>query len=267
MRAIRNGMEAAGIPVQESKGEWGPGQEELNLVYAEALEMADRHVIYKNGVKEIGWLQGKAVSFMPKWRADLAGNSCHIHGSLWDGDDRPAFSDGKGETELFRQFLAGLLAVGGEMTYFLAPYVNSYKRFVAGSFAPTNLVWSRDNRTSRLSGAGPWAGHADRMPGRRCRREPLSRLRRVPGGRACTGSSRACRCSPSSRATPTSRATSPRCPPRCTTPSTGWSARRCCARPSATMSIEHYVHAGRWEQAVYDKAVTDWELTRYFERA
>ena len=77
-------MEAAGIPVQESKGEWGPGQEELNLVYAEALEMADRHVIYKNGVKEIGWLQGQAVSFMPKWRADLAGNSCHIHGSLWD---------------------------------------------------------------------------------------------------------------------------------------------------------------------------------------
>ena len=92
MRAIRNGMEAAGIPVQESKGEWGPGQEELNLVYAEALEMADRHVIYKNGVKEIGWLQGKAVSFMPKWRADLAGNSCHIHGSLWDADDKPAFS-------------------------------------------------------------------------------------------------------------------------------------------------------------------------------
>ena len=121
MRAIRNHMEAAGILVQESKGEWGPGQEELNLVYAEALEMADRHVIYKNGVKEIGWLQGQAVSFMPKWRADLAGNSCHIHGSLWDGDDRPAFSDGKGETELFRQFLAGLLAIGGEMTYFLAP--------------------------------------------------------------------------------------------------------------------------------------------------
>ena len=89
MRAIRNGMDAAGIPVQESKGEWGPGQEELNLVYAEALEMADRHVIYKNGVKEIAYLQGKAVSFMAKWRADLAGNSCHIHGSLWDAR-RPA---------------------------------------------------------------------------------------------------------------------------------------------------------------------------------
>ena len=99
MRAIRNGMEAAGIPVQESKGEWGPGQEELNLVYAEALEMADRHVIYKNGVKEIAWLQGKAVSFMAKWRADLAGNSCHIHGSLWD-DGRPAGvqRQGHGET-------------------------------------------------------------------------------------------------------------------------------------------------------------------------
>ena len=167
MRAIRNGMDAAGIPVQESKGEWGPGQEELNLVYAEALEMADRHVIYKNGVKEIGWLQGKAVSFMAKWRADLAGNSCHIHGSLWDADDRPVFSDGQGETELFRQFLAGLLAVGGDMTYFLAPYVNSYKRFLAGSFAPTNLVWSRDNRTVRLPRARPWPGDPDRVPRRR----------------------------------------------------------------------------------------------------
>ena len=183
MRAIRNGMEAAGIPVQESKGEWGPGQEELNLVYAEALEMADRHVIYKNGVKEIAYLQGKAVSFMAKWRADLAGNSCHIHGSLWDADDRPMFSDGQGETELFRQFLAGLLAVGGDMTYFLAPYINSYKRFQAGSFAPTNLVWSRDNRTSgfRVLGHGP--GDPDRVPRRRGRRESLSRLRRVPGRR------------------------------------------------------------------------------------
>ena len=74
--------------------------------------MADRHVIYKNGVKEIAYLQGKAVSFMAKWRADLAGNSCHIHGSLWDADDRPMFSDGHGETELFRQFLAGLLGSG-----------------------------------------------------------------------------------------------------------------------------------------------------------
>ena len=117
----------------------------------------DRHVIYKNGVKEIAYLQGKAVSFMAKWRADLAGNSCHIHGSLWDAGDRPMFSDGHGETELFRQFLAGLLAVGGDMTYFLAPYINSYKRFQAGSFAPTNLVWSRDNRTSgfRVLGHGP----------------------------------------------------------------------------------------------------------------
>ena len=249
MRAIRNGMEAAGIPVQESKGEWGPGQEELNLVYAEALEMADRHVIYKNGVKEIAWLQGKAVSFMAKWRADLAGNSCHIHGSLWDADDRPAFSDGHGETELFRQFLAGLLAVGGDMTYFLAPYVNSYKRFQAGSFAPTNLVWSRDNRTSRLPGAGPRPGDPGRVPRRRCRREPLSRLRRVPGrgparDRAAAGAAARVpgrRLQVGRGAVGAAR--------RCATPSTGWSARRCCARRWATRSIDHYVHAGRWEQA------------------
>ena len=267
MRAIRNHMEAAGIPVQESKGEWGPGQEELNLVYAEALEMADRHVIYKNGVKEIGWLQGQAVSFMPKWRADLAGNSCHIHGSLWDGSDRPAFSDGKGETELFRQFLAGLLAVGGEMTYFLAPYVNSYKRFVAGSFAPTNLVWSRDNRTSgfRVLGHGPGTriecrvGGADVNPylafaaflagGPARDRAGPGAAARVPGrrlqvGRHPLGARHAAR-----------RA------------STAWSGSQVLRQAFGDDVIEHYVHAGRWEQAVYDKAVTDWELTRYFERA
>ena len=235
MRAIRNGMEAAGIPVQESKGEWGPGQEELNLVYAEALEMADRHVIYKNGVKEIAWLQGKAVSFMAKWRADLAGNSCHIHGSLWDADDRPAFSDGKGETELFRQFLAGLLAVGGEMTYFLAPYVNSYKRFQspARSRPPT---WS-GAATTALAASGCWAmapatriecrvGGADVNPylafaaflaaGPARDRAGPGAAAGVPGRRLQVGR----------------RALGAGAP--CTTRSTASSARRCCARPSAT---------------------------------
>ena len=230
--------------------------------------MADRHVIYKNGVKEIGWLQGKAVSFMAKWRADLAGNSCHIHGSLWDSQDRPAFSDGKGgETELFRQFLAGLLAVGGEMTYFLAPYVNSYKRFVAGSWAPTNLVWSRDNRTSgfrvlghgastriecRIGGAdaNPYLAFAAFLAAGLHGIEPSLELRAgVPGRRLQVG-----------RGPVGARA-------RCATRSTGSTAPRCCAARSATRWSSTTSMPGRWEQAVYDKAVTDWELTRYFERA
>ncbi|HCX68245.1 MAG TPA: glutamine synthetase, partial [Rhodobiaceae bacterium] len=84
MRAIRTGLEGAGIPVENSKGEWGPGQEEINVRYAEALEMADRHTLLKNGIKEIAWLHGKAVTFMAKWNYELAGSSCHIHMSLWD---------------------------------------------------------------------------------------------------------------------------------------------------------------------------------------
>ena len=113
IRKIRNDMDAAGIPVEFSKGEWGPGQAELNLKYAEALEMADRHAIYKNGVKEIAFLQGKAVTFMAKWDLGLAGSSCHIHTSLIDADDgAPVFPDESGNhSELFKHFMAGQLAL------------------------------------------------------------------------------------------------------------------------------------------------------------
>jgi glutamine synthetase len=266
MRAIRNGMEAAGIPVQESKGEWGPGQEELNLVYAEALEMADRHVIYKNGVKEIGWLQGKAVSFMPKWRADLAGNSCHIHGSLWDAADRPAFSRDGGETPLFGQFLAGLLAVGGELTYFLAPYVNSYKRFVADSFAPTNLVWSRDNRTSgfRVLGHGKATriecrvGGADVNP-------YLAFAAFLAGG--LHGMEHGMELQPEFKGDAYRSSEVPSVPRTLREAVELLDGSQVLRAAFGDEVVDHYVHAGRWEQAAFDKSVTDWELLRYFERA
>src|SRR5262245_57062102 len=111
MRAIRRGLEGAGIPVENSKGEWGPGQEEINVRYADALEMADRHVILKNAVKEIAHAQGKAVTFMAKWRYDLAGSSSHVHLSLWDEKGaKPLFHTPKAEhgmSELMRAFVAG----------------------------------------------------------------------------------------------------------------------------------------------------------------
>src|SRR4051812_44667048 len=97
MRAIRNGLEGAGIEVENSKGEWGPGQEEINIRYAPALEMADRHVVLKNACKEIAWTLGKSITFMAKWNYGLAGNSAHIHQSLWSEDGRPLFQDGAGE--------------------------------------------------------------------------------------------------------------------------------------------------------------------------
>ena len=152
MRAIRNGLNGAGIPVENSKGEWGPGQEEINVRYADALAMADRHVIIKNGVKEIALLQGKAATFMAKWRYDLAGSSAHIHNSLWDlAGKKPLFVDAKGEhgmSQLMRHYVAGQLAYAREITWFLAPYINSYKRYQAGTFAPTKAIWSLDNRTA-----------------------------------------------------------------------------------------------------------------------
>lgn len=266
MRAIRNGMEAAGIPVQESKGEWGPGQEELNLVYAEALEMADRHVIYKNGVKEIAYLQGKAVSFMAKWRADLAGNSCHIHGSLWHEDgDRPAFSDGHGETALFRQFLAGLLAVGGDMAYFLAPYVNSYKRFQAGSFAPTNLVWSRDNRTAgfRVLGHGPSTRIECRVPGADVN-PYLAFAAFLAAG--LHGIEAKLELGPEFRGDAYKSGDVPSVPRSLREAVERLDRSEVLRAAMGDAVIDHYVHAGRWEQAAFDRAVTDWELVRYFER-
>src|SRR5580658_4336775 len=160
MRAIRNGLQNAGIPVENSKGEWGPGQQEINVRYAGALEMADRHVILKNAVKEIANAHGKAVTFMAKWRYDLAGSSSHIHQSLWDpAGSTPLFADpGRehGMSELMRHYLAGQLAHADEISCFLAPYINSYKRFQTGTFAPTRAVWSVDNRTAgfRLCGSG-----------------------------------------------------------------------------------------------------------------
>src|SRR5882672_9111361 len=136
VRAIRNGMEAADVPVETSKGEWGRGQEEINLVYAEALEMADRTVLYKHGAKEIAHLQGCAVTFMAKYDMAAAGSSFHVHSSLWDKAGRkPLFAttgrSPRAGTPLFGQWLGGQMAMARELAYFYAPSVNSYKRYQA----------------------------------------------------------------------------------------------------------------------------------------
>src|SRR5258706_12995178 len=125
IQAIRNGMEAAGIPVENSKGEWGKGQEEINLRYADALEMADRHVIYKNGVKEIAHQKGVAATFMAKPHVDRAGSSFHLHSSLWNkaGTKNVFAGTGREHSELFRHYIGGQLALGRALAYFLAPTI------------------------------------------------------------------------------------------------------------------------------------------------
>jgi len=159
MRAIRNGLQGAGVRVENTKGEADPGQAEINVCYSDALEMADNHCLVKNAVKEIAFLQNRAVTFLAKWHHDAAGSSCHIHQSLVSSEGAAVFQDENAEygmSDTMRHYLAGLLKHASENTFFLAPYVNSYKRFMAGTFAPTKAIWSLDNRTAgyRVVGDG-----------------------------------------------------------------------------------------------------------------
>jgi len=158
MRPIRNHLWNAGIPIENSKGEAETGQEELNIKYAPAMDTGDYHTIAKHAIKDIAHAKGHAASFLPKWHQDKVGSSSHVHQSLWK-DGTPAFyaeDDELGMSDLMKSYMAGLLKYAPDFTYFLAPYVNSYKRFQVGTFAPTRIIWSVDNRTAgfRLCGAG-----------------------------------------------------------------------------------------------------------------
>ncbi|MDX6512680.1 MAG: glutamine synthetase [Gaiellaceae bacterium] len=163
IRQLRNGMQAAGIPVESSKGEAWPGQQEINFRYSDALTMADNHVIYKNGAKEIAHLNGRSITFMAKPDHTWIGSSCHIHSSLWrDGENVFA-----GESDVFKRYLAGQIACTRELALFLAPTINSYKRYASASWAPTTLAWGHDNRTCgfRIVGHGSSLRAESRIPG------------------------------------------------------------------------------------------------------
>src|SRR5947207_10824294 len=165
---IRRGMHAAGIPVEFSKGEAWYGQHELNMRYADAVTSADRHTIYKNGVKEIAFLNGISATFMAKPSEKDIGSSCHIHSSVVGVDDgKSAFVDGEEETDAFRYYLGGLRSHIRELALFVAPAVNSYKRYATESWAPTSISWGRDNRTCgfRIVGHGASRRIECRIPG------------------------------------------------------------------------------------------------------
>ena len=164
IRQIRNGMQGAGMKVETSKGEAWPGQHEINFRFADALTMADNHAVYKNGAKEIAHLNGCSITFMAKPDHTWIGNSCHIHSSLWTPGGEAAFA---GESDVFKQWLAGQIACLKELAIFLAPNVNSYKRYASGSWAPTTLAWGHDNRTCgfRIVGHGKSLRTETRIPG------------------------------------------------------------------------------------------------------
>ncbi len=146
LRRIRNTMNAAGLAVEDAKGECNFGQHEINFKFDRALATADGHSIYKNGAKEIAAQEGCSISFMPKFN-EREGNSCHIHLSLRGDDGSPVFPEGHGFSDTFERFLAGQIACLREFMLLFAPNINSYKRYAKGSFAPTAVAWGKDNRT------------------------------------------------------------------------------------------------------------------------
>jgi glutamine synthetase len=269
MRALRKQLTASGIPVENSKGEWGPGQEEINVRYADALTMADRHVVIKNATKEIAFAQGKAVTFMAKWNYDLAGSSSHIHMSL-ARDGQNAFidpADPLGMSGLMKQFMAGLLTYASDITYFLAPYINSYKRFQVGTFAPTKAIWSRDNRTAgfrvcgentrgvrvecRIGGAdlNPYLAFAALLAAGIKGIEDNLELEPAFTGDAYFGALLR-------EVHKTLRG------------ATAALAESTMLKAAFGESVvSHYVHTAEWEQFEYDRRVTDWDLKRGFERS
>jgi glutamine synthetase len=166
LRRIRNSMAAAGLAVENAKGECNFGQHEINFKFDRALTSADGHAIYKNGAKEIAAQEGCSISFMPKFN-EREGNSCHIHLSLRGEDGTAVFAEDHGFSKTFESFIAGQLGCLREFTLFFAPNINSYKRFAVGSFAPTAVAWGKDNRTCsmRVVGHGPSLRVENRLPG------------------------------------------------------------------------------------------------------
>lgn len=271
MRAIRNGLYGAGIPVENSKGEAWAGQEEINVRYDDALATADYHVITKNACKEIAWKQDRAVTFMAKWDYTAAGSSCHIHQSLWSKDGKtPAFFDKSGEygmSQTMRHYLAGLLKHASEFTYFLAPNINSYKRFQAGTFAPTKAIWSMDNRTAgyRICGEGTKAVRIECRVGGSDLNPYLAFAALIAAGIAGIEQKLELEDEFKGDAYAAKRARE--------IPRTLRDAAQALKRSKMLREalgedvVQHYVHAAEWEQVEYDSRVTDWEIFRGFERS
>jgi glutamine synthetase len=268
--AIRRGLDASGIPVESTKGEWGPGQQEINLEYSEALEQADRNVLYKHAVKEIALLQGKAVTFMAKWDENLAGSSMHVHLSLrpaaggeLPGADRPLGP--LRAAEPFRWFLGGMIAHARELAAFFAPNVSSYKRYQAGTFAPVNIAWSPDNRTAgfRVLGSGPSIRVECRIPGADAN-PYLVYAALIAAG--LEGFHRKTEPPPPVAGDVYQAEGLSRVPGALREAIEVLEGSEVARQVFGGEVVEHYLHFFRTEQRKFDAVVTDWEKARYFER-
>ena len=265
LRTIRNMMYDAGLTVESAKGECNFAQHEIAFEYEEALATADNHVLYKTAAKDIAHQLGQSITFMAKPN-ERECNSCHIHRSLRGLDGALAFWDEASHqrTKIYDHFIAGVLKTMSEFTLFYAPNINSYKRFVPGSFAPTAVAWGMDNRTCavRLVGHGPSARMENRLPGGDV--NPYLALAAMLAG-GLYGIEHELELEPE---TP-GNAYSSGAP---TVPRTLHEARAALAASDIAVSVfgadvvKHYLHYADVEIAAFDAAVTDWELRRGFER-
>lgn len=262
---IRRQMAQAGIPVEVSQGEGGAGQHELALAHAPPLETADRHVIYKHGVKELAARRGQSATFMAKVGEDQPGSSCHIHISIHD-QDGSALADGHGGfTDLGRAFLAGLLAYTPELILMHAPYANSYRRFVKGSWAPANVTWAYDNRTScvRVVGSGPDLRYELRIPGADAN-PYLSLAAALAAG--LEGVERELEPPPAVEGD-AYETESALLAGDLTEAVAAFRDSEIAARRFGTTVREHFASLGASERDDFRRAVPDWDLNRGFERA
>jgi glutamine synthetase len=266
LREIRNEMYAAGVTVEGAKGECNLGQHEIGFLYDEVVRTCDNHVIYKTAAKELAAKHGMSLTFMAKYD-EREGNSCHIHLSLRGLDGEAVFADDDrdgGQGVLHDQFLAGVLATMRDFSYFYAPNINSYKRFAAGSFAPTAIAWGRDNRTCALRVVGHGAG--------------LRMENRVPGGDVNPYLAVAAMLAGGLYGIEHELELEPEFVGNAyvsdvpTVPSTLREARELLAASAVAREVfgedvvEHYVNAADVELKAFDAAVTDWERIRGFER-
>jgi glutamine synthetase len=270
-RLLRNQMTDIGVPIEFSKGEAAPGQHEVNIRYDRVLESADRSVIFKHGAKEIAYLNGWGITFMAKPDHRWTGSSGHLHMSIWDADGtRPLMHDeaaGRpyGMSDLMARFMAGMMALSRELSLFVAPNINSYKRYASLSWAPVNIVWGRDNRTTgfRVVGRGPSLHIEDRFPGGDMNAyltyaamigaglyglehalEPPEELK--GNGYVATGV--------------------PRMPRALHEAIRALECSEAAVEILGQDVVDHYLNAARVEQETYDSVVQAWERERYLER-
>lgn len=265
-RAVRNGMDAAEIPVESSKGEWGRGQHEVNFIYDEPLAVGDRHSVFKQGLKEIVHQNGKCATFMAKVDAAEVGSSCHIHQSIWR-KGQPLFWDApkRKPSNYFRHFLGGLMKYSPELSLFFAPTINSYKRYQSASWAPTKMAWAWDNRTVgfRVVGEGKSFRLENRMPGADAN-PYLAFAAMIAAGRAGVEEKLDCGDAYEGNAYTDDKLAAL---PKSLRHAVDLLDKSRMARAALGDGVvDFYVHSARCEVEAFNNAVTDWERVRYFER-